>query len=326
MKKVLSTAVLCTLLTLSIFFTGCKNSVSSGGGNSGGGESEHSYIIDPDNPPLTLEAIEDGEITFYNLERITGLTYQINDNDSIKITETSGSKSIPVSAGDVVSLFANGTSNEGSYDSCFRINCSSDCYVYGNVMSLLTDKYNSTTKIEKNIAFSFLFFGNRYLTNHKSKKLVLPATVLTFGCYSYMFNYCTSLTKAPELPATTLADYCYQSMFDECSSLTIAPDLPAINLKEGCYYSMFCNCTSLTIAPSLPATTLTTSCYENMFWGCASLKKVECLATNISNYDCTDYWLCGVSSSGTFIKATGVDWSSKTEIHGIPTGWTVQEK
>lgn len=32
---------------------------------------------------------------------------------------------------------------------------------------------------------------------------------LTTGCYSNMFNGCTSLTTAPTLPATTLASSCY---------------------------------------------------------------------------------------------------------------------
>ena len=48
---------------------------------------------------------------------------------------------------------------------------------------------------------------------------------LTFACYYGLFEYCTSLTSAPELPATTLADYCYNSMFKGCTSLTAAPTI-----------------------------------------------------------------------------------------------------
>ena len=50
-------------------------------------------------------------------------------------------------------------------------------------------------------------------------------TTLTFGCYYGLFEYCTSLTTAPELPATTLADYCYNGMFQGCLSLTTAPTI-----------------------------------------------------------------------------------------------------
>lgn len=362
MKKVLSTAVLCALLTLSFFFAGCKNSVSSGGN------------FNPQNTPLTLEAIADGEIIFDNLDRITGLKYKINDNDSVEITETSGSKSIPVSAGDVVSIYANGTSNNNSY--FININCSSDCYIYGNVMSLLTDNFQNETKISQKYAFTGLFYNNTHIKNHSEKKFILPATILAdkcYGgmflkctsltttpdlpatilkdgcyqamfasctkltkapilpsttlaeyCYSSMFYGCSSLTKAPNLPATTLAKYCYSEMFDSCTNLTKAPDLPATSLADYCYYTMFSNCTSLTTSPILPATILTQNCYNQMFIGCSSLKQVECLATDISADSCTSRWLSGVASSGTFIKAAGTDWS--TGFDGIPSGWTIQKK
>ena len=38
-------------------------------------------------------------------------------------------------------------------------------------------------------------------------------------CYYFMFNGCTSLTKAPALPATELAFDCYNGMFYGCTSL-----------------------------------------------------------------------------------------------------------
>jgi hypothetical protein len=61
-----------------------------------------------------------------------------------------------------------------------------------------------------------MFYGCTSLTQAPS---VLPATTLTGGCYSYMFQNCTSLTTVPELPATTLASYCYNNMFTGCSKL-----------------------------------------------------------------------------------------------------------
>jgi hypothetical protein len=63
-----------------------------------------------------------------------------------------------------------------------------------------------------------------------------------------------------------------------------------------------------------------------MFQGCTSLNKVKCLATSIFSSKSTSYWLDGVSSTGTFTKATGVDWSGKTGSDGIPSGWTVVEQ
>ena len=290
MKKVFCKMALAAVLALTTLFTGCKAPSSGGGGGNSGGES--AYNPPEKNIPLTLEAIADGQITFSNLDRITNLKYRINDGDVTAATDTG----ISLPAGDKISLFAEGTSNVNRPNQCFTINCSSDCYVYGNVMSLLTADYQTATEITKNYAFAWLFHDNSHIKNHTEKDLVLPAITLAESCYYGMFYGCTSLTQAPVLPATTLAEFCY------------------------CY--MFHGCTSLTQAPALPATTLAGYCYARMFSGCTSLNKVTCLATDLSAADCTDAWLYGVASSGTFTKASGTDWSSGD----IPSGWTIQNK
>ena len=153
----------------------------------------------------------------------------------------------------------------------------------------------------------------------------LPATTLTIYCYAYMFYECTGLVNAPSiLPATTLASYCYSNMFYKCRSLTKVPSiLPATTLINNCYDSMFYGCNRLTTAPELPATTLTNNCYNNMFYECRNLNYIKCLATDISANDCTYLWVYEVASTGTFVKATGVEWPTNTR--GIPSGWTVQE-
>lgn len=140
-----------------------------------------------------------------------------------------------------------------------------------------------------------------------------------------MFSGCTSLTTAPELPAETLAAECYLGMFYGCTSLTTAPELKATTLAEHCCDSMFFGCTSLTIAPELKATTLDgEACYESIFNGCTSLHYVKCLATAIFSTYCTDNWLKGVSTSGTFVKAKDMT-SWKSGASGIPSGWTVED-
>ncbi len=187
----------------------------------------------------------------------------------------------------------------------------------------------------------------------------LPATTLGRYCYANMFNSCTSLTTAPQLPATTLANGCYMNMFSDCTSLTTAPQLLATTLANSCYNSMFAGCTSLTTAPSsigtsatelalnacanmfsgctsittapeLPATSLTNTCYNSMFAGCSSLNSITCLATSYDTsylYKCTTNWTNGVSSNGTFTKASSMPssmpdgWTSGVD--GIPSGWTV---
>ena len=88
---------------------------------------------------------------------------------------------------------------------------------------------------------------------------------------------------------------------------------------------LFSNCTGLTSAENLilPATTLADSCYDSMFQGCTNLNYIKCLATDISASSCTEGWVDGVASTGTFVKASSMtSWATGTK--GIPTGWTVQ--
>ena len=180
----------------------------------------------------------------------------------------------------------------------------------------------------------------------------LPATTLAYDCYDFMFGNCTSLTIVPKdlLPATTLTPYCYASMFSNCTSLTTALTLPATKLAEGCYLYMFCQtslttapklpatkladncyfcmffeCENLTEAPVLPARKLSNNCYLSMFTGCRKLNYIKCFATNISAEDCTYNWVQGVSSSGTFVKASSMtSWTTGND--GIPSGWTVYDE
>ena len=155
----------------------------------------------------------------------------------------------------------------------------------------------------------------------------LPATTLAQGCYSNMFSDCTSLVTAPELPATTLAISCYGNMFRGCTSLVNAPELPATTLAITCYNDMFHGCTSLVTAPELPATTLANRCYSYMFSGCTSLNYIKAMFTTTPSGSSpnfyTQYWVDGVSASGTFVKNSAAQWNV-TGVHGVPSGWTVQ--
>ena len=65
-----------------------------------------------------------------------------------------------------------------------------------------------------------------------------------------MFKGCTSLTTIPNnlLPATTLTFMCYSNMFKGCTSLTIIPEgwyLPAQTTETSSCSNMFANCYKL---------------------------------------------------------------------------------
>lgn len=118
-------------------------------------------------------------------------------------------------------------------------------------------------------------------------------------------------------------DY-FRGLYSGCTGLVDASKLiiPATNAVASAYREMFLNCTSLEIGPEILATKLNYLTCVNMFKGCSKLKYIKCLATNM--YNSTGNWVEGVASTGTFYKATGVNWP--TGISGIPSGWTVIEE
>ena len=252
---------------------------------------------EPEGDPLTLEAIEG--TTTVTISNPLGLTikYRVDGGKKVSANEAE----IKIENAKKVQLYGDNEAY-GVFESDFiwtTIKCSSDCYIYGNIMSLIDSYgYDTATTLTGDYTFMNLFNENMQIKNHDAKALTLPATTLTKGCYYGMFQCCTQLTKAPELPAETLAEYCY--------------------------YSMFVNCSSLTTAPELPAKILVNNCYSNMF-ECSSLNSVTCLATDISADNCTTDWLNGVAVGGIFYKAAGIsedDWRAK----GVPSGWIVRNK
>jgi hypothetical protein len=285
MKRIFKITALFAAILMIFCLTGC-------GDNAGGTPSEQQYVAQE--TPLTLEAIAAGTITLTN--PWSTLKYKKNGGDFVSVTASANT--IAVAAGDKVAFYADGSEN--TYDSntttvtALRISCNSDCYVYGNVMSLLSSSdFKNATSISTEYAFAELFYyfddsahiyTNTHIKNHAQKALVLPAATLADRCYNGMFCGCKGLTSAPALPATTLADGCYQSMFIDCTGLTSAPALPATSLAAYCYFFMFYGCTGLTSAPALPATTLATSCYYGMLWNCTGLTNAPALpATTLAN-------------------------------------------
>ena len=281
----------------------------------------------------------------------TSIDYKVNNGEWISVTSNTGSSAptITVNSGDKLQFRGNNTAYATNYSNHNSFGGSTASFeVEGNIMSLIYgDDFKNNSTISRSYAFVGLFKDCTKLVSAENLALpattlkescyqrmfygcsslttapALPATTLADDCYNYMFASCTSLITAPELPATTLAISCYSYMFYICRSLTKAPELPATTLASSCYDRMFQWCASLTKAPELPATTLASSCYNWMFYGCKNLNYIKCLATDISASGCTDGWVNGVASTGTFVKNPNMSgWT--TGKNGIPTGWTVQ--
>lgn len=299
----------------------------------------------PIETPLTIEAREAGTITIsnplnrrimYNAEGygFTHMTTKFTSDNPIEI---------PVTAGQRVILGGENETYATGWETYTNISFSSDCYVYGNVMSLVNWQYygsperDSRVSTAKDWAFTRLFSGwnesehaRPHLLNHPVKTIELPATSVGKGAYRMMFAYCTNMTVAPELPAATFTGGPYSTaennqpyglMFYYCSSLRRGPSvLPATTVPAACYFRMFEECTSLEASPVLPAPYPGTDAYRMMFEDCSNLKQITCYAKgNLGSSGATFYWTRRVSSSGIFIKDPDASWPIGE--HGIPTGW-----
>ena len=189
---------------------------------------------------LTLSALGDGEIVIVipasiNQAYATSLSYSEDKSEWVKtdIDDTNQTISIPVSKGD--SIYLKGEAKqlyESGDDSSVYIDSSANISASGNIMSLLYgDEFKGKTSFptgsQRN--FAYLFGYNEHLLN--TENLILPATELTNGCYSSMFEGCTFLDTAPVLPATKLVEQCYGMMFGGCNKLNsitiLATDISA---------------------------------------------------------------------------------------------------
>lgn len=307
--------------------------------------------------PLTFEAKKAGAtVKFHHSRYFDGKIYFRCE------TSSRWSRWTPYTEGHIINLVNKGDKvqfkgNNETYNRLLssdnsNFHLTEDCYLYGNIMSLIkSENFDTCTTLTGHNCFYSLFYNEPHLLFHHNKRLILPATTLSPWCYNRMFEQCSGLTVAPELPATVLAEGCYAGMFEGCSSLISAPKLPAETLDSLCYEYMFASCsnlitppelpvnklsfacytgmfefcTSLTIAPVLPADSLVEYCYEGMFYGCTSLSSITCLATDVSAEDCTDYWLeeagTDVAGTKTFITPQETAWDEDSD-DGIPSGWT----
>ena len=261
-------------------------------------------ITDLSSIPLTFEAKVDGVDVMFGGGTSKTIEYSIDGGANWTSYTPSGMMfevmTTLANAGDKVLLRGDNESYEDYYFALWE-----DCYVYGNIMSLIdSDGYSTLTTLTGDHNFVDLFNGQKVFS-HPTIPLLLPATTLTDHCYDGMFKD-TELSVAPDLPATSLADYCYSGMFYGCTSLTTAPDLPATTLADYCYENMFYDCSSLTTAPDLPATTLADYCYENMFYGCTSLTTVPSIlpATTLTDH-CYDgmFYGCSILTTAPILPA-----------------------
>jgi len=151
--------------------------------------------------------------------------------------------------------------------------------VYGSVNTLLVYSDNITLDVtDDNDKYIFYrLFG--YINSNRIRRvkdLKLKSTVLTEGCYAYMFDEC-DFTDVPDIiNAQTLRAHSCESMFSFNSSLSELPynffAFSISNLYTSSYGSMFYGCTNLSLRTTQTITVDSCenySCYR-MFYNCIS--------------------------------------------------------
>lgn len=265
--------------------------------------------------PLTIEAVEEGEVDLtLEVNLPEPVYYSVNGGEKKVVAKVDEEKGVTyttleLKAGDKVQLFSRNTKLSDQENSkYFNIYFESECYVYGNVMSLISpdDNWKDNKEIKAPSVFAGLFV-HASIATHPTRRLLLPATKLTKDCYTFMFSD-SSIEVAPALPATQLANRCYAYMFEGCTSLTSAIELPALDLPERCYSSMFNKC--------------------------KKLSSIKCLATTMSGNYALLWWLKNAGtdpsvSTPTLTHAKGTPWvnsdedAPKSDGWYVPTTWTL---
>ena len=246
--------------------------------------------------PLSLQAIAAGTITFDN-KAAGAVYYKVNGGAEMTIA-AGASAGIAVAADDVVSFWGNNATYAGGGSSPYsKISCTSNCYVYGNIMSLISKEgFSTLTSLTGTDNFRGLFYNNTRIYSHPSKKLLLPATTIGNYAYSNMFYKCTHLTVAPDLPAMSIGEFCYADMFSKCSGLTKAPTIAAKVTAPYCFQRMFMDCTALTDGGVIRAETLAEFCCSDMYAGCTALVNAPVLGATTLNVNCYEYMFSGCSN------------------------------
>lgn len=156
--------------------------------------------------PLTLENCGD-EYCNVTVTDFGDLQYKKGDEDWTTYTSTTRIRLN--SRGEKVSFRGTNATKGSGGSNYMNIICNGPCYVYGNVMSLLSkDGYAKMTELPYDHTFQNLFMGNTNITHAEGKDLVLPATKLTQNCYYQMFSGCTNMNYVKCLATDISAKNC----------------------------------------------------------------------------------------------------------------------
>lgn len=168
-------------------------------------------------------------------------SYRINGGDWIVVSLGTTAKTlhtISVKANDRIQVKCYGVNFDAFYwYDCKLIRIEPLCKfkVCGTPMSLL---YGNDFK-ENNIVKEYILEAilmNSMVTEILNPESFLPYTILEPDAYSYMFMGCTELINAPVLPAEVLTYGCYSDMFHNCPKINYIKMLATDISADYCLY------------------------------------------------------------------------------------------
>lgn len=155
--------------------------------------------------PLTLECYDKQGGTIFVTDYVD-LEYSRNGGNWLSVP---AKNQITIRSGDRISFRGTESTKGTSSGKYMQINCNADCYIYGNVMSLLSkDNYATMKELPYSNTFQNLFKDNTHITHADGKDLVLPATTLKKQCYYQMFYGCNKLNYIKCLATDISASNC----------------------------------------------------------------------------------------------------------------------
>ena len=251
-------------------------------------------LVDDPTKPLYFLSKQDGSTVSFRVP--TGDSFEKSTDGTTWETMAGGAAGkVTLDTGDGIYIraAAERTSYPTSDLTSFRFYITGSVEAYHNVNSVLTPNFANLTDLTTLTVGSGANCLKRIFKQCAglTKAPLLPATVLSQGCYEGAFRDCTGLLQIPDIPFTATAINACSDMFNGCTALT---DCSSIELLadyvdgdtshnyNGAYYGMFRNCTSLTKAPHIKATRLGANALNGMYYGCSSLNEIKIDATDIS--------------------------------------------
>ena len=284
-----------------------------------------------------VENTYDGNNTISVKQTITGepdsslyaknLQYSKDKTNWSTITLSSTAYTITLNKGEKVYFRGNEGvlnyyANDGAIQAFTNILGTQTHTIGGNINTLVNYITPNKLTLTQGV-FAELFQNNTTITSAENLTLQ-PSTDGSLSTFAYclMFSGCSTLITPPsEIPATKQGHASCGKMFLDRTQLKTPPALKYTIFGDYCFKWIFKNCTSLISAPELPATTLAKYCYQQMFYNCSKLNSITVYADDISASICTDNWLSGVASTGTFNNYGTATYTTNSP-SGIPTGWT----